>query len=234
MSVAAAKKPKASPNKRASTAARLAAQLVGSAATKTKAARVVEKLDLGGWIDDNWAAPLGVKRPRKPVARLNISRQLPPQWLSKGEAPPPPPPPARAKAAAAAATQPRKKRGVSSKWDAVPPEVKSDTEEEAEDTAEEPAMQNYASLHDEPDTLTYQGRKVRVDWDELLDFLSSKGWRTEKKSILGGAEATLYFVGKGRRKEDGGKLGQDYFLSHEGVLHYLELHEEIMQDFFDY
>jgi len=225
----AVKKHKASPSKRASTAARLATQLVGSATPKTKATRVVAKLDLGGWIDDNWAAPLGVKRPRKPVARLNISRQLPPQWLSKPAAPP-------HRSKPAAPPVPKKKRGVSSKWDAVPPEVKSDPEDDDDDEEEDEELttQNYAAQHDEPDTLTYQGRKVRVDWEELLDFLSSKGWRSEKKRIVSGPEATLYYVTKGRRKEDGGKLGQDYFLSHEGVLHYLELHQEIMQDFFDY
>jgi len=182
---------------------------------RTKAPLMVAKLNLSGWIDDDWAAPSGVKRPRKLVARMNIPR----------------PPALKKIKATATRKEPKKRRkhGAPSMWDAVPPEPQSESEDD--EAAPEPVT-NYASLHTEPNTLMYQGLKTRVQWHDLFDFLSSKGWHMEKLHVFNGAEATVYFPPKGKLKDEGGKLGRDYFLSHEGVLQYLAEHQDVLQDFF--
>jgi len=188
----------------------------GFGGVKINAPLAVAKLNLSAWIDDDWAAPLGVKRHRKPVARINVPR---PQAFKKIKA-------------AAPSNEPKKRRkhGAPSVWDAVPPEPQSESED---DEAVPEPVKNYAPLHKQPNTFMYQGRKTRVQWDDLFDFLSSKGWRTVKTRMFNGIEATIYLAPNGKFKDDGGKLGRDYFLSHEGVLQYLEEHQHVLQDFFD-
>ena len=223
------RKPRASPNKPA-TAHRLG-HATESATPNTETAPMVAKLNLDAWIGDAWAAPVGTKRERKPAVQLNVPRQMPlPRQKSTSE---------RKLArpllkfnTRKPETKKRKRHGAPSEWDAVPAEAKSEDEDEEDEPAPEKLV-NYAAHHNGPDTLMYHGSKRRVKWGEMFDYLSFKGWRAEKSRLVNGAQATVYFAPKGKRKDDGGKLGRDYFLSPEGVLHHLEKHPDILRDFFD-
>ena len=224
------RKPRARPNKPA-TAHRLG-HATESATPNTETAPMVAKLNLDAWIGDAWAAPVGTKRERKPAVQLNVPRQMPlPRQKSTPE---------RKLARPLVKiktrkpeTKKRRRHGAPSEWDAVPAEAKSEDEDEEGEPQAPEKLVNYAAHHNGPDTLMYHGSKRRVKWGEMFDYLSFKGWRAEKSRHVNGAQATVYFAPKGQRKDDGGKLGRDYFLSPEGVLHHLEKHPDILRDFFD-
>jgi len=166
---------------------------------------VAEKHNFDEWINDNWTGRLHVKRSSTPVRHLAAETSTAPKPFSKASTP------------AAETEEARTQLSMPSQGDADAPLSSEVETKRHEDEA-------YTKLH----PLIFQGKKVNRD--ELWDDLVTKGWRTETKRIANGASMQFYIVPGGRGQNDGGQWDEDYFRSFEGVLVYLEQHEDVLAD----
>ncbi len=207
------------------------------AAEGPKAKQVVQTLGSDAWVRDGWTVPPGVPRPRKPPQRLNIAHVFHKSRTKPQSSPLPPSPPPK---------MPHNKKRIKKKSEeensvkARKPKKskklvggKANNEESDAALPSEPPEQNYAALHEDPDTVKFKGHRVKLDWNKLWLFLCSKGWRVHDVPILNASDLRTYLLPGFKTKEEGGKSGTDYFLSHEGVLGYLSLHgTHTLEEFF--